>query len=130
MHLQPSHAIGRLALGAMILRLSGADSDSHRDRCIPTIRPGAALPLPPVRMDTSKEADTGKLVRSMRARGNAGRQRGAIDYVLLWMPGGNAMESGEVIRGTLLRSVFGGWLGAHHVHHVYHLRAYQPHMRR
>jgi hypothetical protein len=31
---------------------------------------------------------------------------------------------------ALIAAVFGGWLGAHHVHRVYHLRTYQPHMRR
>ncbi|MGH8256965.1 MAG: hypothetical protein ACRET0_12220 [Steroidobacteraceae bacterium] len=30
----------------------------------------------------------------------------------------------------LIAAVFGGWLGAHHVHRVYHLRTYQPHVRR
>ncbi|MGH8258216.1 MAG: hypothetical protein ACREUG_00840 [Steroidobacteraceae bacterium] len=30
---------------------------------------------------------------------------------------------------SLLASVFGGWLGARHVHHVYHLRQYTPHGR-
>jgi hypothetical protein len=28
---------------------------------------------------------------------------------------------------SLLASAFGGWLGARHVHHVYHLRKYVPH---
>lgn len=31
---------------------------------------------------------------------------------------------------ALIAAVFGGWLGAHHVHRIYHLRAYQPHVRR
>ena len=31
---------------------------------------------------------------------------------------------------SLITSVFGGWIGAHHVHHVYHLRTYAPHIRR
>ena len=30
---------------------------------------------------------------------------------------------------SLITSAFGGWLGAHHVHHVYHLRSYTPHRR-
>lgn len=30
---------------------------------------------------------------------------------------------------SLLASVFGGWLGAHHIQHVYHLRKYAPHGR-
>ncbi|MGH8233432.1 MAG: hypothetical protein ACREPU_04460 [Rhodanobacteraceae bacterium] len=30
---------------------------------------------------------------------------------------------------SLITSAFGGWLGAHHVHHVYHLRTYAPHRR-
>lgn len=30
---------------------------------------------------------------------------------------------------SLVASAFGGWLGAHHVHHVYHLRRYTPHGR-
>lgn len=30
---------------------------------------------------------------------------------------------------SLITSAFGGWLGAHHVHHVYHLRSYAPHRR-
>jgi len=28
---------------------------------------------------------------------------------------------------SLVTSAFGGWLGAHHVHRVYHLRKYRPH---
>jgi len=28
---------------------------------------------------------------------------------------------------SLLAAAFGGWLGAHHVHRVYHLRKYRPH---
>lgn len=28
---------------------------------------------------------------------------------------------------SLVTAAFGGWLGAHHVHHVYHLRTYKPH---
>jgi hypothetical protein len=36
---------------------------------------------------------------------------------------------GSAVLG-LLTSVFGGWMGAHHVHRVYHLRAYEPHLRR
>lgn len=28
---------------------------------------------------------------------------------------------------SLVASAFGGWLGAHHVHRVYHLRRYAPH---
>jgi hypothetical protein len=30
---------------------------------------------------------------------------------------------------ALITSAFGGWLGAHHVHRVYHLRTYPPHGR-
>lgn len=30
----------------------------------------------------------------------------------------------------LITAPLGGWLGAHHVHHVYHLRTYVPHGRR
>lgn len=30
---------------------------------------------------------------------------------------------------SLVTAAFGGWLGAHHVHHVYHLRKYEPHGR-
>lgn len=30
---------------------------------------------------------------------------------------------------ALVTSVFGGWMGAHHVHRVYHLRHYAPHGR-
>ena len=31
---------------------------------------------------------------------------------------------------ALLASAFGGWLGSHHVHRVYHLRTYTPHGHR
>lgn len=31
---------------------------------------------------------------------------------------------------SLITSVLGGWIGAHHVHRVYHLRTYVPHVRR
>ncbi len=40
--------------------------------------------------------------------------------VLMWTAFGSAVVS-------LIASAFGGWLGAHHVHHVYHLRTYAPH---
>lgn len=30
---------------------------------------------------------------------------------------------------SLITAAFGGWLGARHVHHVYHLRTYAPHGR-
>ncbi|HEX4025008.1 MAG TPA: hypothetical protein VHX52_09950 [Steroidobacteraceae bacterium] len=42
---------------------------------------------------------------------------------IMWIAFGSSIVA-------LIASVFGGWLGAHHVHHVYHLRAYQPHLRR
>jgi hypothetical protein len=42
---------------------------------------------------------------------------------MLWIAFG-----GSVL--ALVAAVFGGWLGAHHVHRVYHLRTYQPHLRR
>jgi hypothetical protein len=31
---------------------------------------------------------------------------------------------------ALVASTFGGWIGAHHVHRVYHLRTYTPHVPR
>ena len=31
---------------------------------------------------------------------------------------------------ALITSAFGGWMGAHHVHRVYHQRTYTPHPRR
>lgn len=42
--------------------------------------------------------------------------------VTMWTAFGSAVLS-------LITSALGGWLGAHHVHHVYHLRSYAPHGR-
>jgi hypothetical protein len=39
---------------------------------------------------------------------------------LMWVAFGSALVS-------LITSVIGGWLGAHQVHHVYHLRKYSKH---
>lgn len=39
---------------------------------------------------------------------------------LMWTAFGCALVS-------LITAAFGGWLGAHHVHRVYHLRSYAPH---
>lgn len=38
----------------------------------------------------------------------------------MWTAFGSAVLS-------LITAALGGWLGAHHVHHVYHLRTYSPH---
>jgi hypothetical protein len=47
-----------------------------------------------------------------------------VHYVstLMWMAFASAVVS-------LITSAFGGWLGAHQVHHVYHLRRYAKHAR-
>jgi len=42
--------------------------------------------------------------------------------VLMWAAFGSPVLS-------LITSAFGGWLGAHHVHRVYHLRRYAHHGR-
>lgn len=42
--------------------------------------------------------------------------------VLMWTAFGSVVLS-------LITSAFGGWLGAHHVHRVYHLREYAAHRR-
>jgi len=41
---------------------------------------------------------------------------------LMWAAFGSAVVS-------LITSALGGWMGAHHVHRVYHLRQYTPHGR-
>jgi hypothetical protein len=50
---------------------------------------------------------------------------GAADFAhytsrVMWAAFGCAFAS-------LITAAFGGWLGAHHVHRVYHLRTYAPH---
>ena len=41
---------------------------------------------------------------------------------VMWTAFGSAVVS-------LITSAIGGWMGAHHVHRVYHLRRYSPHAR-
>ena len=54
--------------------------------------------------------------------GPAANPTEAAHYVatLMWVAFGSALVS-------LITSVVGGWLGAHQIHHVYHLRKYARH---